>query len=278
MPRFRLLAVDVDGTLVNSNHELTERTRQALLRAKQAGVEIVLATGRRYSRVLPLVEPLELNVPLITASGALVKRAADHATLFRAAFNPGALEQCLCVIDESGYEAVLYADTFEQGYDFYCATLDTGSAALAEFLNHNRRFARIHAGLIAQPPTGVFGGFAMGSKNEMLALKSELEHRLPEQFYIHVLRSPRFTGFMCEIAPHGVSKWSAVSRLASHWDIGTDAICAVGDDVNDVPMICAAGLGIAMDNALPEVKAVADRIAPGHDEDGLATVVDWLLD
>ncbi len=88
MPRYRLLAIDIDGTLVNSQNELTEATRAAVLRAKQAGIEIVLATGRRYSRVLPLVEPLELNVPLVTASGALVKRAADHHTLYRAEFAP----------------------------------------------------------------------------------------------------------------------------------------------------------------------------------------------
>ncbi|MEX0977592.1 MAG: HAD-IIB family hydrolase, partial [Pirellulales bacterium] len=84
MPRYRLLAIDIDGTLVNSDNELTEPTRTALLRAKQAGVEIVLATGRRYSRVLPLVQPLALNLPLVTASGALVKRASDHRTLFSA--------------------------------------------------------------------------------------------------------------------------------------------------------------------------------------------------
>lgn len=83
---------------------------------------------------------------------------------------------------------------------------------------------------------------------------------------------------MCEIAPHGVSKWAAVQRLAVERDIRPEQICAVGDDVNDIPMIRGAGLGVAMGNALPEVKAVADRIAQTHDEDGLVQVVDWLLD
>src|SRR3954454_10418926 len=106
--RIRLLAIDIDGTLVNSNHELTEATRSAILRAKRAGIHIVLATGRRYSRVLPLVEPLELNVPLITASGALVKRACDHRTLFRAEFRPGSLEACLGYVADAGFAGVLY--------------------------------------------------------------------------------------------------------------------------------------------------------------------------
>ena len=81
-----------------------------------------------------------------------------------------------------------------------------------------------------------------------------------------------------EIAPAGVSKWSGVKRLAESWGIEEASICAVGDDVNDIPMIRAAGLGVAMGNALPEVKAAADRIAPTHDENGLVQVVEWLLE
>jgi hydroxymethylpyrimidine pyrophosphatase-like HAD family hydrolase len=74
-----------------------------------------------------------------------------------------------------------------------------------------------------------------------------------------------------------VTKWSAIQRLAKSWGIEDSEICAVGDDVNDLQMIRAAGLGVAMGNAQPAVKAVADRIAPTHDEDGLAEVVGWLL-
>ena len=93
-----------------------------------------------------------------------------------------------------------------------------------------------------------------------------------------MLRSPRYRGFMCELAPAGVTKWSAVRRLASEWGIADGEICAVGDDVNDIPMIRSAGLGVAMGNAVPEVKAAADRIAPTHDNDGLVEVVAWLFE
>ena len=67
-------------------------------------------------------------------------------------------------------------------------------------------------------------------------------------------------------------------HLAHQWGIPDEAICAVGDDVNDIPMIRGAGLGVAMGNALEEVKAAADRIAPCHDSDGLVEVVNWLLE
>ena len=74
-----------------------------------------------------------------------------------------------------------------------------------------------------------------------------------------------------------MTKWSAIQQLAADWGVPDEAICAVGDDVNDIPMVRGAGLGIAMGNALPEVKAAADRIAPSQAEDGLVQVVDWLL-
>src|SRR5271170_787789 len=119
MSHYRLLALDIDGTLVNSEHELTEPTRQAVLRAKQAGLEVVLATGRRYSRTLPLVEPLGLHLPLITASGALIKDPVGHTTLFRASFAPGVLPALLERVTACGFDPVLYTDSFAAGFDYY---------------------------------------------------------------------------------------------------------------------------------------------------------------
>ena len=115
-PRYRLLAIDIDGTLVNSRNELTPATREAVLRARQAGIEVVLATGRRYSRVLPLVEPLELE----RAAGHGQRRAdqtgrgPSHAVSGRV--SPGrARSECWTRSSAAGYDAVLYADTFDAG-------------------------------------------------------------------------------------------------------------------------------------------------------------------
>lgn len=274
---YRLLAIDVDGTLVNSRDELTAPTRAALGRATAAGVRVVLATGRRYSRTLPLVEQLELDSPLVTASGALVKRPRDHATLYRADFDRDLLCRVLGLVAGAGFDPLLYGDTFHRGYDFYCARADVDQPELAEYFALNPGCHHEWPQMTRNPPPGIFAGFAMGSRDQMLALHELLTARLPGALYTHVLRSPRYRGYMCEIAPQGVTKWAGVLRLAEGWGIRPDEICAAGDDVNDIPMIAAAGLGIAMGNAQAEVKAAAARIAPSHDEDGLVQVVDWLL-
>ncbi|MEX2118212.1 MAG: HAD family hydrolase [Pirellulales bacterium] len=276
--KYRLLAIDVDGTLVNSRDELSQPTRQALKRASAAGLRIVLATGRRYSRALPLVEPLGLDVPLVTASGALIKHPADHRTLYQANFERQLLCRTLAVIERAGYEAVLYSDSFSEGFDFYCAGIDVERAELADYYRLNPGCHRLWPALMSEPPEGIFAGFSIGTREQMLLLAGELERELPGLLYTHVLRSPRYLGHMCEIAPAGVTKWSGICHLADGWGIRADEICAVGDDVNDIPMIRAAGLGIAMGNALDEVKAAADLVVGSQEQDGLVEAVERVLD
>src|SRR5271169_1582056 len=115
---YRLLAIDVDGTLLNSSDDLTPATRAALRRTIAAGIHVVLATGRRYSHTLHLVEPLGISAALITASGALVKDPADHRTLHKTEFDAPVLTQLLATLDGAGYDALLNADTYADGFDF----------------------------------------------------------------------------------------------------------------------------------------------------------------
>jgi Cof subfamily protein (haloacid dehalogenase superfamily) len=276
--RYRMLAVDIDGTLVNKDDELTPGVCAALRRAAAAGIRLVLATGRRYSRALPLVEPLGIEAPIVSASGALIKDALDHRTLHQAVFQPGDLVQALDVTARRGFDAILYADTYAEGFDFYCPRLVVEEPSLAEYLELNPGSGRETPDLMRNPPPGIFAGFAMGTRSQMIELHEALQAALPDRLYTHVIRSPRYRGFMCEIAPAGATKWSGIRRIADDWDIPNDQICAVGDDVNDLPMIIDAGFGVAMGNAVDELKQAADRIAPTNDEDGLAEVVRWILD
>jgi hydroxymethylpyrimidine pyrophosphatase-like HAD family hydrolase len=227
---------------------------------------------------LHFVEPLKLDVPLITASGALIKDPIDHRTLFRAEFGAGVLEGALRMIGAGGYDAVLYADTFAEGFDFYAPRLKATQFELAEYFERNIQVIREWPTLMTSPPPGIFAGFACAQKPPMLELAREMMRQYPGDLQVHVIRSPRYTGWMCEFAPGGISKWSAVQHLARDWGIADEEICAVGDDVNDIPMVRGAGLGVAMGNAVAELKAAADRVAPCHDSDGLVEVVRWILE
>lgn len=277
MPRYRMLALDIDGTLVNSRDEVSPATAQAIRSAAAAGIRVVLATGRRYSRTVPLVAPLAIDSPLITASGALVKTPHDHRTVFCAEFPPPLLVEVVRLIDGLGHHPFLCADTYGQGFDFYQPPSANINPETEEYLQLNPGEGRIDNDFFARPPAA-FAAFALGTKRQMLDLEAALAAAFPNQLALHVLRSPRYRGFFCEIAPAGVTKWSAVRRVAKAYGFVDEEICAVGDDVNDLPMIRGAGLGVAMGNAVEAVKQAADRVAPAHDDDGLAEIVGWLID
>lgn len=278
MTAYGLLAIDIDGTLVGRQNEPSPATCAALRRAADMGVHIVLATGRRYSRTLHLVEPLGIATPLITATGALIKDPAGHRTIYCAEFSSEQLGRIVNLVAECGYDPVLCADTFAKDFDFYQLRPDPPSPELADFFSLNPHDSRILPDMLENPPGGVFEVFTIGEREQMIDLEATLHKRLPGQLYSHVLHVPRYTGFIFEVVPAGVTKWSGIQRLAGEWGIDAGGICAVGDDVNDIPMIRAAGLGVAMGNANPSVKAAADRIAPSQDEDGLIEVVRWVLD
>lgn len=291
----RLLVLDVDGTLQNSRHEISAATCRAVARVQAAGIRVMLATGRRYRDVLPVALQLGIDTPLVTASGALVKQPLDHATLFCAQFAPGVLVDVLKMIVARGREPILYTDSFAAGFDFHCRrplqadSYEVSQAGMADgddngigpglsdYLKRNQALA-CAAPLVEQfPPSGVFAGFTMGTQSQMRDLEESLRTTWPSQLSLHTIRSPRYREWMCEIAPAGVTKWAGILHVAHEWGIEPAQICAAGDDVNDLPMIRGAGLGIAMGNAQTDVLAAADLIVHSHDEDGIVEIADLLL-
>jgi len=280
--RIRLLVLDVDGTVTNSRHEIPAGTREAVRRVREAGIRVMIATGRRYRDTLAVADVLGIDAPLVTASGALVKSPSSHATLHRAEFTAGVIERVVAEVVAAGHEPVLYTDSYAEGFDFHCRKCDLPPAGeqgrgLQEYLARNAGLARVQPDLHEQLPAGVFAGFAMGPESEMRRLEATLEAACPGRLSVHVIRSPRYRDWLCEIAPAGVTKWSGVTAVARQWGFEASEICAVGDDVNDLPMLLAAGLGIAMGNAVAEVRGAADRVVGTSDGDGMAEVADLLL-
>ena len=273
----RLLAIDIDGTLTTPQHDISDRTAAAVGEAIAAGIQVVLATGRRYRDSLWAAERLGVTLPLITTAGALIKDPTHHTTQFRAAFADGVLEGVLGLIDAAGHEAIVYTDSFSDDFDFHCRGFEIGSEGLRSYLASNRSLARLTPTLHQQPPADSFAAFCMGPEPAMLELEAAISASFGEATSVHVMRSPRYRGSLCEIAPAGVTKWSGIQQLAAAFGISAADIWAVGDDVNDLPMLRNAGLGIAMGNADRRVQDAADRVTAANDADGLAVLIEELL-
>ena len=183
MPRYRLLAIDVDGTLVNSSDELTPATQAALRNATAAGIHVVLATGRRYSHTLHLVEPLGISVPLVTASGRRSKtRPPPNASQNRVR-SRGCFANSWRWLDNAGCDALLNGDTFAEGFDFYQPPKPEAEPLSSGVPGAEPRLRPGLAGFLTAPPPRVFAGFTMGTREEMLTVETRLQAVLPGKLY-----------------------------------------------------------------------------------------------
>jgi HAD superfamily hydrolase (TIGR01484 family) len=276
--RFRVLALDVDGTLLDSQGTLRPRTAEAVARAARAGIRPVLCTGRRYRRARPVALELGIDAPLVCNSGSMVKDPATHATLWRADFDAALLADALAVFRAHGQPAISFTDRHPDDYDFVVARDPTGRPLFDDYLARNRGHGEVVAAWAdGGGPGPHFHLCAIGSRAEMLAFEGQVVERLGPRVRTFVQKSPRYIGTMCELLHHEASKWSAVRHVAERWDIGPAEICAIGDDMNDVPMLTGAGFGVAMGHAPPAVLAAADHVTADHDADGVARFVDDVL-
>jgi Cof subfamily protein (haloacid dehalogenase superfamily) len=287
-PHYRILALDVDGTLLCPDGTLRPRTRDAIARAAAAGIRPVLCTGRRYRRARPIAVQLGLDAPLVCNSGAIIKDPDSHQTLWRADLDTELAESVIALFRADDLPAVVFTDRPNDEADFIVRAYPTGREAFDDYVGQNREHAEInpswrwrgmrsgsvHSQHAVDP---LFHVCAIGTLNQMLAFQANALSRLGGHVQTFVQRSPRYLGTMCEILRHDASKWAAILHLAEMWGIEPAAICAVGDDVNDIPMIKNAGLGVAMGHAQPEVQTAADIVTGDHAHDGVAMLVDDFL-
>lgn len=275
--RIRLLALDLDGTLVHGEAEILPRTREALHRARASGVSVAIATGRRYRRTRIVAEEIGFPVPVVCLGGALVK-GADGATILANVFERGELRQVAALLQELGQAAVAQMAGEEGQPDFAIDGALPWNGWTRRYWESNQAHAEWSKSLAHEERGDVLVLGAFGEEPELRALARALEERHPGRFTSVVTPLPRDKrGCYLEIVPGHVSKWAGLQELASHTGLPHDAICAVGDERNDLSMIRGAALGVAMGNAHPEVQAVADWVTGRHDEDGVVAVIERIL-
>ncbi|OJW14714.1 MAG: haloacid dehalogenase [Planctomycetales bacterium 71-10] len=272
-PKYRLLALDVDGTLLDSRGVLLASTKEAVARAAAAGIRPVLCTGRRYRRAWPVARELGIDAPIVCNSGSIVKEPADDSTLWRADLPPDLVADLLELFREHDQPVVAFNDRAHDEPDFRVSLFPSGRAPLDDYVGQNLDHAQV--GDVTAGP--FFHACAVGTREAMSGFERHVLARFGDRVRTFVQKSPRYLGTMCEVIRADASKWSAVLHVAEAWGIAPEEICAVGDDMNDVPMLLGAGLGVAMGHAAPEVLAAADRVAPDHDHDGVSALIRGLL-
>lgn len=277
-----LLAVDVDGTILDRSGALDDSVRSALNEAAEAGVRVVLCTGRRFRRASAIAAALGSEMPMVCNSGALVKCPVSARTLWRAEHPTEHVRAILELIAEAGVPSLSFLDAGLEGPDFVTAADPSGSPLFDQYLRSNAGFARIDPGWhsrVAEVGEAHFHVCAAGSREMMAGIERQLHRRFSEaKFRTFVQKSPNYVAWMCEVLRGDASKWTALRILSDSWGISPDRICAVGDDANDVPMIAAAGWGVAMGHAEPGIRRHAHWVAPTNAEYGVVDVVRIVLE
>ena len=275
--RFRLLALDLDGTLLDPDGRIAPDTEQAIGRVVQSGIRPILCTGRRPRRTIPIARELGLTYPIVCNSGALISSAGDPGTIWRADLDRPVVDAVLAVFRAFDQPAISFLDRPGGEADFVVAVPSTGRPLIDDFLDQNREFASVVPGWADEVQRTHFHLTAIGTRPAMLELERALHQALGGQVQTFVQKSPSYAGTMCEVLRADANKWSAILRLCSRWQILPSEVCAVGDDMNDIPMIRGAGLGVAMGHAPPAVVAAADLVVRSNAAGGVAQLIDEFI-
>ncbi len=286
----RLLACDLDGTLLNGTGVLAEATRAALHQAIDSGVEVVFATGRRHSFAWQILAPLDLHsdTVLISSNGAITRTFAGEQ-IHRAGL-PVATALLLCRQFSAFRNALIFTFDRTGPGALVVENLDTLHVRLARWVESNRHEIECVVPLERAFDRGeepvqamICGTLAIGLDALAIlnAATADAEH-LRQGISIHRTEYPARDLSIVDLMPHGCSKGSAIARLAAQRGIQASEIAAIGDNMNDAEMLAYAGDAVVMENAPPELLTMAAEngwtVTGSNEENGAANAILRMLE
>lgn len=273
----RLLATDIDGTLLNPQFQISDGDLQALRRAHAAGIEVVLVTGRRHTFALPIARQLGFDLWLISSNGAVTRSLGGES--FHRDLMPAATCRKLCgAMQEFRGNTVLTFDKEVKGA-IVMERMDEVGVSIRRWLEKNMEFidlvVPIEDTLVADPVQAMFCGTMERMNQALVALDAA-----GMEDSVTVLRTeyPERDLSMIDVLNAGCSKGHALERWAKHRGYRRDEVMALGDNHNDVEMLEFAGHPVIMGNACEELRSRGWRITRGNDACGVAAAVQWALE
>ncbi|MFP4978846.1 Cof-type HAD-IIB family hydrolase [Paenibacillus sp. CN-4] len=256
--RFKLIALDVDGTLLNDDHQLSRENMEAIREVTKAGGQIVLCTGRSPQNSIPFMEEMGLTGYVLAHNGAATVRVEDRKVLHQFDLDPRGLDPYMSYCREHG----IHFD-INTAFGMFVDNVENLTEEAKQMYNH---FRIIPAALpaweeFAEPVVKLTAFGTAEALNE-----AEREWRTWIPAYNIVRSGEFFVDFMHTDA----SKGNALKHLAEQLGVAREEVLAAGNYYNDISMLTYAGLGVAMDNSPLEVKAAADAVTVTNNEHGVA--------
>ncbi|WEK55104.1 MAG: Cof-type HAD-IIB family hydrolase [Candidatus Cohnella colombiensis] len=262
---FRLIAIDLDDTLLTDEGIVTEATREAMAAAIAHGAHVTIATGRMFASAQKIARQVGLNVPIITYQGSLIKNLLDEEVLYERYVPTAAALRIYEYCKQRGIHIQaaindeLYSPSDNEHIRAYVQLSKIPYKVIPDFetlLQHEK----------------VTKFVAIDEPARLDGLLPELREMQGSEVYI-TKSKPNFLEFLNLEGTKG----HALRFLAAHYDIPMEETIAVGDAMNDHEMIEAAGLGVAMGNAVPALKAIANFVTLSNNDDGVKHVLDKFI-
>lgn len=262
MAKIKLIATDIDGTILKYNFEFNQEVKDCISKLSADGVKIVLVTGRMYSATDYIAEELGLDTPLVCYQGGLVKH--NDEILYEKNLNINRAKEIIKWAKKNKVHLNLYMN--DQLY------VEEDNAIIRRYTGERC------AGFMVKS----FEEVELDRINKLLAIdfedankvslwKDYLATKYPD---LHIVKS---TPYFCEICHQEATKAHAVNFLKNYWGIKTDEVLTIGDQNNDIDLLKAGGIKIAMGNATEELKTVADYITDTVNNNGFVKAVERFI-
>ena len=263
MKKYKLIAVDLDGTLLNNQKQISNDTKEDIISAHNNGVQFVIATGRSLPAARQFFTQFNFNIPLILYNGSTIRMSEDLELIYNKTFQNQLAQNIFDVINKNDGTCCFWTnDTLyfnkENVYSDYYHKITTIKPNIISDVSK-----------IELTDINKFIWF--DEPEELEKIKKDILAQIDGINYF------KSHSQMLEIVPLGISKGNAVSYLADKLNISKDEIICIGDDENDLSMIKYAGLGVAMGNAKDMIKQQADYITDTNEKNGVGKVINEFI-
>lgn len=266
--KYKLLVLDLDGTLTNTRKEVTEHTRTTLIKAQEQGLKIVLASGRPTYGIAPLANLLQLDKYegyVLSYNGGEIIDWKTGELLYKNLLDPEVLPYLYQCANDNHFAIVTYDG------EYVLTEYPDDEYVLKEALLNVMKIKKVDNFLKAvQHP--IAKCLIVGEPTRLAVLEKEMYNHLHDRMGVF-----RSEPYFLELVPKGIDKAQSLAVLLKEIGMTKDEMIAVGDGFNDLSMIKYAGLGVAMSNAQEVVKENADFITLSNEEDGVAHVVEKFI-
>ncbi|MGE0406495.1 MAG: Cof-type HAD-IIB family hydrolase [Candidatus Korobacteraceae bacterium] len=276
-PSVRLIAIDIDGTLLDPQLQITSANLRALRRAHEAGVEIVLVTGRRHAFALPIAQALGFDLWLISSNGA-VTRSSNGEFFHRDRLPAATAARLIRHMDAFRGSAVLTFDSETKGA-LVIERADELHASISRWMEKNAEYIELviplEKALISDPIQLMYCGTV---KRMQEAQRELLAAGIADAMTVLKTEYPARDLCIVDILNAGCSKGHAVARWAARQGYSRNQVMAIGDNHNDVEMLEFAGVPVIMGNACTELKQYGWQVTLPNDQSGVAVAIEQVLE